>query len=140
MKAYDLNTSFTFGKYEGKTLDDVFKTDPSYVEKCMITVDDFAIDEKAIQQMFEKYPDNELSDQAVDANLDKLDGMENPDDEFFIGEEVYSDDDYDEFDDVPGKGAKDDDEADFDDLDEDDDLFGDDAPEEDWDDDDDDFR
>ena len=83
-----MNTSFTFGKYEGKTLEDVFKTDPAYIEKCMITVDDFAIDEKTIQKLFEKYPETELSDQAVDANLDKLDALDSSDDDFFAGEEV----------------------------------------------------
>jgi hypothetical protein len=136
MKAYDLNTSFTFGKYEGKTLEDVFKTDPTYVEKCMITVDDFAVDEKSIQKLFEKYPDTELSDQAVDANLDKLDAMDSSDDEFFTGEEVYSDDDYEDFDELPEDDKEEGDE--FGGLD-DDDLFGSDSLEEDWDDDDD-FR
>jgi hypothetical protein len=133
MKAYDLNTSFTFGKYEGKTLDEVFKEDPAYVEKCMVAVDDFAIDEKSIQKLFEKYPDNEISDSAVDANLDKLDAMDSSDDEFFVGEEVYSDDDYEDFSDLPDK-EEDDELGEIDD-----DLFGDDSLEEDWDDDDD-FR
>jgi len=134
MKAYDLNTSFTFGKYEGKSLDEVFRTDPSYVEKCMMTVDDFAVDEKAIQKLFEKYPDTELSDSAVDANLDKLDALDGGDDDFFAQDELYDDDDFDELDDLPAKGGKKGDDDDFADIDDEDDLFGDDGLDDDWDD------
>jgi hypothetical protein len=137
MKAYDLNSSFTFGKYEGKSLDEVFNSDPAYIEKCMMTVDDFAIDEKAIQKLFEKYPDAEFSDQAVDANMDKLDAMDGPEDDYFE-EEGYADDDLDDLDDIAGKprSSKGDDD-DFTGIDDDeDDLFTSDGLDEDWDDDD----
>jgi hypothetical protein len=123
MKAYDLNTRFTFGKYEGKTLDEVFQQDPEYVEKCMMTVEDFAVDEKSIQKLFEKYPDVDISDGAIDTNLDKLDQMDDDDDDLFDDEEdSYDEEDLDEFDDeiVGGKKGKGGD--DFDDF-ADDDLF-----------------
>ena len=137
MKAYDLNTNFTFGKYEGKSLIDVFKTDPAYVQKCMMTVDDFAIAERSIQALFEKYPDFEFSDEAVDANLDKLDAIDSVEDDIFAGDEGYADD-YEDFGDLKDTLDKVADE-DFEAL-EDDDFFGTDAiEEEDWDDDDD-FR
>jgi hypothetical protein len=98
MKAYDLNTPFTFGKYEGKTLEEVFDKDPSYIEKCMISVDDFSLDEKSLQLLFEKYPDHELSNEAIDKNLEKLD-MDDDADDLDFPEELYEDDfdDDDEF-------------------------------------------
>lgn len=136
MKAYDLNTRFTFGKYEGKSLDEVFQQDPAYVEKCMMTVEDFAVDEKSIQKLFEKYPEVDISDSAIDTNLDKLDSMDMDDDDdlFDDSEEGYDEEDLDEFEDeiIGGKkSAKDDD---FDDF-ADDDLFEEDKFDEDFDDD-----
>ena len=89
MKAYNLNTRFNFGKYDGKTLEDVFNTDPQFIEKSLLSVDDFVIDEKAIQKLFETYPDKELSDEAIDANLDKLDAMDLDDDNIIFPEEIY---------------------------------------------------
>lgn len=44
MKFYDLETVFTFGKFKGKTLREVFEIQPSYVEWCCINLDHFYID------------------------------------------------------------------------------------------------
>ena len=131
MKVYDLNTNFTFGKYEGKSLDKVFRTDPDYVQQCMMTVEDFAIDERAIQKLFEKYPDTDFSDEAIDANLEKLDVLDGRDD-IFIGEEGYDNED---FEDLESELEKEDDFADL----EDDSFLEEENSDEDWDDDDD-FR
>ena len=136
MKAYDLNTRFTFGKYEGKTLEEVFKQDPAYIEKSLVTVDDFAIDEKSIQKLFETYPDNELSDDAVDANLDKLDAMD-ADDDIMFNEEIFDGfENEDELEDDGGKGVDDEENDNFFEDDGFDDNWSDDAV----DDDEDDFR
>ena len=130
MKAYDLSSRFTFGKYEGRTLEEVFKEDPSYVEKCMLTVEDFTVDERAIQQLFERYPEVEVSDAAIDANLDKLDALDAEDDDLLFGEEAY--DDNEDFEGV----------EEGEDFDDDDDLFSEDDDfdaDDDFNDDDDDF-
>lgn len=133
MKAYDLNTRFTTGKYEGKTLEEVFQQDTSYIEKCLISDEDFAIGDKAIQKLFEKYPEIDLSDEAIDKNLDKLDSIEMDDDDMDFDDDVYEDEMDDELPAGKLKGMADD-------MD-DDDLFADDDLEEDdnWDDEDDDF-
>ncbi len=135
MKVYDLNTSFNFGKYEGKPLEEVFRTDPAYVQQCMITVEDFAIDEKAIQKLFEKYPDSDFSDESIDANLEKLDVLDSGKDDIFIGEEGYDVEDYGDLDDMVDPLEKEDN---FEDIEDDDFLST--SQEDDWDDDDDDFR
>jgi hypothetical protein len=133
MKAYDLNTRFTTGKYEGKTLEEVFQQDTSYIEKCLIGDEDFAIGDKTIQKLFEKYPEIDLSDEAIDKNLDKLDSMEMDDDDLDFDEDIYDEDLDDEG--TPGKLKGVDDDLE-DDLFGDDDLADDDAS---WDDEEDDF-
>lgn len=135
MKVYDLNTSFTFGKYEGKSLDDVFRTDPQYIQQCMIAVEDFAIDERAMQKLFEKYPEVDFSDEAIDANLEKLDVFDGGRDDIFMGEEGYDNEDFEDLDDITDPLEKNEDLEDIDD----DSLFEDNSTEDDWDDDDD-FR
>ena len=125
MKVYELNTPLDFGKYEGKTLETVFETDPGYIGTCLETEDGFTIDESAIQRLFEKYPEHELSTKAIDANLDKLDGMDmENDDDFEFEDEAFDDDDLEELD-PKGKKGKDDDDW-GDDLEEENDNWDDD--------------
>jgi len=124
MKAYNLDTRFNFGKYEGKTLEDVFKEDPQYIDKCLVGIDDFVIDEKAVQKLFETYPDKELSDEAIDANLDKLDAMDLDDDNILFPEEIY-----DGFENEEEQGVEDDLELD---ENEDNGLFDEDEFDDDW--------
>ena len=124
MKVYELNTPLDFGKYEGKTLETVFETDPGYIGTCLETEDGFTIDESAIQRLFEKYPEHELSTKAIDANLDKLDGMDMENDDDFEFEDEAFDDEWEELD-PKGKKGKDDDDW-GDDLEEENDNWDDD--------------
>jgi hypothetical protein len=43
MKYYYSDTIFTFGKYKGKTLDEVMQLDPDYVDWCLANLDHFAL-------------------------------------------------------------------------------------------------
>ena len=123
MKVYELNTPFAFGKYEGKTLESVFETDPGYVGTCLETEDEFTINEIAIQKLFERYPEHELSTNAINSNIDKLDGMDmENDDDFEFDDEAFDDDDLEELD--PKK--KDDDDEWGNDLEEENDNWDDD--------------
>ena len=135
MKVYDLNTNFTFGKYEGKSLDVVFSTDPKYIQQCMIAVEDFAIDERVLQKLFEKYPDIDFSDEAIDANLEKLDVFDSGRDDIFLGEEGYDSEDFESLDDITDPLEKSEGLEDI----EDDSFFEENSTDDDWDDDDD-FR
>jgi hypothetical protein len=130
MKAYDLGTRFTFGKYEGKTLEDVFQQDPAYVEKCLLTVEDFAIDEKSVQKLFEKFPDVDISDAAIDTNLDKLDAIEMEDGEFLFAEEGYDEEDMGDDSMTDDDTFGDDEDIDDDDFEGEDDLFDEDETDE----------
>lgn len=128
MKGYEMETPFTFGKYEGKTLEEVFDTDPNYVEKCLTDVPDFSINEKSMQALFTKYPNYDMSVGAIDMNFKKLDedddDLDDDDDLTFGDEEGYDAEDLDDFDDFKTKGKEDD--EDFDDFDNDKDDWNDD--------------
>ncbi len=81
MKAHSLNTAFNFGRYEGRTLEDVFAEDPAYVEKCMVSVDEFVIEERSLAKLMQNNPETELGQEAIDNNLTKLDTILDVDDD-----------------------------------------------------------
>jgi|GEM_PF-6270629 len=43
MKLHSLATKLDFGKHEGETLTEILKSNPSYIEWCYETIDDFFI-------------------------------------------------------------------------------------------------
>ncbi len=43
MKYYYSDTIFTFGKYKGRTLDEVMQLDPEYINWCLANLDHFAL-------------------------------------------------------------------------------------------------
>lgn len=51
MKFYELNTLFTFGKFENSTLRDVVEIQPSYIDWCVINLKHFYIDEDVIDSL-----------------------------------------------------------------------------------------
>lgn len=56
MGLYDLDSTFTFGKYKDRTLKDVSSENAMYIEWCIINVDFFIIDEFTAEQIKKKYP------------------------------------------------------------------------------------
>ena len=89
MKFYDLDDIFTFGKYEGLTIAEVYQKDPKYIKYCEENVDEFyvspslkrdlkslgrAVSDSALLDMdFDK-----MSDDEIDAFMHNMD----EDDEF----------------------------------------------------------
>ena len=49
MKFYDLNTEFTFGKFEGSTVRQIIDLQHSYLDWCAINLDHFYITETLIE-------------------------------------------------------------------------------------------
>lgn len=76
MKLYLEDTQFDFGDHEGKTLKEVFGLNPAYVQQCLLTNENFVIDERALQNLFEAFPEANLSEEALDNNGEKIDQME----------------------------------------------------------------
>lgn len=113
MKFYDIDDIFTFGKYEGETLAEVFEKDPKYIKYCEENIDDFYVSPGVMKSLRTLSRDNRL----MTANLDEM-----TDDEL---QEFMSDmNDIDDFDE--SKLEEDFDWEDGENMfaDEDDDLFG----------------
>lgn len=83
MKFYDLDSVFTFGKFEGKTVREILDLDPTYIDWCSINLDHFYIDDDVIEEiqlilpafsiseegqskLFEKYQDWEAAQAELD--------------------------------------------------------------------------
>lgn len=68
MKFYDIDSIFTFGKYEGETLAEVFEKDPKYIKYCEDNIDDFYISPDVLKELRSSSRDNKL----LTANLDEM--------------------------------------------------------------------
>ncbi|QED38991.1 hypothetical protein FK178_15260 [Antarcticibacterium arcticum] len=53
MKIYYLDTCFNFGKYEGKTLEEVISIQPDYINWCILNLDHFLVDEDQLEEFLE---------------------------------------------------------------------------------------
>ncbi len=64
MKVYELETTFGFGKYEGKTVRQILDLQPSYLNWCAITLDHFYISNEVIEEIILIKPNFSMSDIA----------------------------------------------------------------------------
>ena len=126
MKFYDLDDVFTFGKYEGMTIAEVYEKDPKYIKYCEENIDEFyvspalkrdlkslgrAISDSALLDMdFDKMSDDDIEqfmhsmDEDEDFDEDKLDdefdwdNADIPDESPFDEfEDEYEEDEFNEF-------------------------------------------
>jgi hypothetical protein len=51
MKVYTQNSLLKFGKYNGSILEDIAKTDPNYINWCIINLDHFYLSEEATEHL-----------------------------------------------------------------------------------------
>lgn len=68
MQFYDVDSIFTFGKYEGQTLAEVFEKDPKYINYCQENLDEFYIAPDVLKELRATSRDNKL----LTANLDEM--------------------------------------------------------------------
>ena len=116
MKFYDLDDVFTFGKYEGQTIAEVYEKDPKYIKYCEENIDEFyvspalkrdlkslgrAISDSALLDMdFDKMSDDDIEkfmnsmDEGDEFSEDKLD-----DDFDWDNADIPDDSPFDEFED-----------------------------------------
>jgi len=64
MKFYDLNTEFTFGKYEGNTVRQILDLQPSYIDFCAINLDHFYITKNVITEIQTIKPDFSITSEG----------------------------------------------------------------------------
>ena len=63
MKFYSLDTKFTFGVYEGKTMKEILAHQPSYLNWCAINLDHFYISEEIIAEIKIIKPDFKITEE-----------------------------------------------------------------------------
>ena len=71
MKFYDIDSVFTFGKYEGMTIAEVYEKDPKYLKYCEENIDEFYVSPSVMREL--KSMNRAINDSALlDANFDKM--------------------------------------------------------------------
>ena len=71
MKFYDLDSVFTFGKYEGMTIAEVYEKDPKYIKYCEENIDEFYVSPSVKREL--KSLGRAASDSALlNMNFDKM--------------------------------------------------------------------
>ncbi|NJK84515.1 MAG: hypothetical protein HC912_12710 [Saprospiraceae bacterium] len=90
MKFYNLDTEFTFGKFEGKTVREVLDVQHSYIDWCAINLDHFYISDEVIDEIKEIVPDFSISEEGKSKLSEKYGDWEN-------NQENHSRDDYDDY-------------------------------------------
>ncbi|MBR3388572.1 MAG: hypothetical protein IKG84_10185 [Bacteroidales bacterium] len=107
MKFYDLDDVFTFGKYEGQTIAEVFEKDPKYIKYCEENIDEFYVSPTLKRDL--KSLGRAVSDSALlDMDFDKMSDdeiasfMNNMDDDNEFSEDrLEKDFDWDNADEIP---------------------------------------
>lgn len=89
MRFYTLDTEFTFGKYEGKTVKEILEIQPSYLDWCAINLDHFYISDEIISEIKVIKPDFTITEEGKQKLADKYSTWENE----------QQQDDYDDYDD-----------------------------------------
>lgn len=90
MKFYNLDTEFTFGKFEGKTVREVLDIQHSYIDWCAINLDHFFISDEVIEEIKSIVPDFSISEEGQNKLSEKYETWENEQEDY---------DDYDNYDD-----------------------------------------
>ncbi len=71
MKFYDIDAVFTFGKYEGMTIAEVYQKDPKYLKYCEENIDEFYVSPSVMREL--KSMNRSINDSALlDVNFDKM--------------------------------------------------------------------
>lgn len=71
MKFYDTDSIFTFGKYEGMTIAEVYEIDPKYIKYCEENIDEFYVSPRVMREL--KSMNRAINDSALlDVNFDKM--------------------------------------------------------------------
>jgi hypothetical protein len=95
MKFYELDTEFTFGKYEGKTLKDIINDDQSYIDWCINNLEHFYISNDVIEKLKLIKPDFSISEETQNHLNEKYETWENEQDEDYEEDDYYERDDRD---------------------------------------------
>ena len=65
MKIYEKTTILNFGKYKGKTLLELAKTNFAYIEWCILNIDRFYVKKAALKRLANRFKHIKLSDEIL---------------------------------------------------------------------------
>lgn len=93
MKFYDVDARFTFGKYEGLSLAEVFAKDPKYIDFCSNNIDEFYVSKAVLKELkagkfTQVKEDPEDDDQFSDEDLNSLSDDDEIEEDFDWEEEI----------------------------------------------------
>lgn len=91
MKFYSLETKFTFGKYQGKTISEVIELQMSYLDWCIINLEHFYLSDEVFEQINGISPNFHFSEQAQEMLRQKFEKWEQEED----GQDTYETNDWD---------------------------------------------
>ena len=91
MKFYTLDTEFTFGKFNGKTVREVLDLQPSYLDWYLLNLDHFYLSDETIEAIKQIKPNFLLSELANQKRQEKFETWEQAQTNH---EEDYQTDDY----------------------------------------------
>ncbi len=101
MKFYDIDSEFTFGKYEGKSIREVFEKDPKYIDFCFNNIDEFYVSPDVLKELRGLDPrfsgnvtenDENFDDDMFDSFLDEAGLLEDMEGPFDIEDDLLWDD------------------------------------------------
>lgn len=107
MKLYSLNSKLDFGENKGKTLREVFLSDPGYIEECVLEHPSFCFNPSNIDALEDLHPEFAFSDETIEKLEEKYEIYEEEENEF--EDDAFSDDD------LKNLGIMDDTDDDYDD-------------------------
>ncbi len=97
MRFYNIDSSLSFGQYQGKTLKEVARIDPGYLEYCALEVSQFYLTDELVEELENIAGDFSLSPEArvqMDTNLLPDDWEDDLKEATFHGKNLGLDDAY----------------------------------------------
>ena len=76
MKNYELTQVLNFGKHKGKTILEIAKQEPSYLNWCMVNLEHFYISDEVLSELHEQGLDLSFNAEAESIRKQKLEKIE----------------------------------------------------------------
>jgi hypothetical protein len=92
MKFYDLETQFTFGKYNGLTLEQVIEKNPGYISWCLNNLDHFFMSKEIQYVIKTTSPEFDINEAKMQYKIPDIEDYEDFDDnDGYVSSEDFTD-------------------------------------------------
>lgn len=76
MNTYNINSILNFGDHKGKSITQIFESNPQYLEWCVLNIPDFHLPQKEFDKLILKNLKYELPEEVINVILEKDDYYE----------------------------------------------------------------